>query len=141
MITAARVVQQLLVDLGLGVLGGTTGSWPIYKGYKPNTPDDCIVVYNSGAEMDGRIQSTGAEITHPAIQILIRSATDDAAESKGLAIQDVLQDIRRELVTVSSTTYLIQGIHRRTDLTPIGEEEKSRRRLFTINYVLTFGEN
>jgi len=45
--STAGIVQQLLIDLNLATDPTVGSEWPVYCGYEPDDPDDCITVYDT----------------------------------------------------------------------------------------------
>jgi hypothetical protein len=139
----ARIVQRLLVVLGLGVqqVAGSTVSWQVFAVNEPDVPDDALVVYDTAGIDQGRENLTGHRFEKYGLQILIRSATHDLGYAKSqylaVALDEGIYDNEVTLVNPDgsgNSTYLIKAVHRTSPVYSIGAASpKSKRRLFTIN--------
>lgn len=121
-----RIVAKLLVDRGIctdkafwssrskTAADDPTGAhdWPAYAGDEPDQPDNCVTVYRSADQLDGRVLSTGQNLKHPGIQIKVRGRTDDLAGLKAEALEDDLTKYATDQTVVMTdppATYLIQS--------------------------------
>lgn len=135
------IVAAVLKSLGLGVLRGETGAWPISINSEESSPDNVITVYDTEARPDGRVQPTGEQLSHPAVQIRIRARTQRTAFLKA---KDIAYNLDRVVyhtsVTIDGSTYCVQSISRSPSLNYIGKETTSTQRdLYTINaYVVAY---
>lgn len=133
----ADIIRQVIIDGGLGADSGLV--WPVNTGFLPDEVDDAIVVYDTSGIKDGRVMTTGEQVTHPGVQVRVR----------GISYPDVFkkaQDIAAELdntfgisIDMGADSYRISNISRIGDILPMGVEvDGDRRRFnFTINAVLT----
>lgn len=145
-VSAARVMQALLVELGLS--GGTTSSatWPTQAGIEPSSPANTITVFEIGAMSEGIIQKTGERILKPRCQIRIRSNATNGyqiAEDKGFAIQNALAAIKPEapvqVTTTNGKTVNVYSVVIDRDLLWAGQSEANNS-VFTIEARLNFRE-
>lgn len=137
----ARIIQQLLVDLGLGV-DNPDGTWPIFVNHMPDSPDNAIAVYDTDGKQFGRNSNEGERQEHYGIQIKVRQdRVDETVQRKIDAIKVAVDEtIYREDVTISSRTYLVQAFTRTSNVLQLGLEPVSRRRLYTINGTVSLWE-
>ena len=131
----ARVVRDLLIQLGLGTAAST---WPVYVSSEPSSPDNCITVYDTSGLDHGREHIGGERQEHNGFQIRIRSATPDVGWTRTSLIATTL-DTSTNLTTVviGTHTYLVQSITRKNGPLAIGKEAITNRNLFTINAVIS----
>jgi hypothetical protein len=139
-ISPAEIVRKYLIDQSTVVMGGTSGGWPSYYANKPENPDNLVAVYNTAPFIDGRVHNSGEVDEHAGIQVLIRGTDDRIAWAKGFDIQEKLRTIKRTTVIMPPETlgglsvrYMLWSFHRTQSLMFVGEEEKNRRRLYTVN--------
>ena len=135
----AQIVRQLLIDLSLGTLPSASGSWPVYATHEPNTPDDCVTVYDTAGTDDGRSMISGELWGHDGFQVRVRGKDHDTGWLKADAIQAGLaESVYDRTVRVSSSAYLVHAITRIGDVLTLGTEAPtSKRSLFTINATLS----
>ena len=131
----SEIIQNLIVDLGLGVLPSAGGSWPVYRASIPDAPDNVITVIRTAGRLQGRRQPTGETIEHYGIQITIRGTTPTIGDTKARAIADAFDtSVLRDSVTISSNVYVVQAITRASGPIPLGDESpESKRQIFTLN--------
>ena len=130
----AEIVRKLLVDLSLGTEPSAGGSWPVYDGQVPDSPDDCIVVLDTAGVMLGRLQPTGEQVEDYGVQVTVRAAKHEDGYPKAEAISHALdQTVRNTPAVIGGNMYLVYRLQRKTQALPIGKEPQSSRVLFTIN--------
>lgn len=133
----AEVLRAWMISQGLGSTVGQSQTWPVYAFNRPDSPDEVIVIYNTSAMLDGRYMRSGEVVEHPGIQVYLRGVTDASAWSKGIAIQDALEQLKNAAVTIGQNQYKLSAFSRTSSLTFIGQEEKNKRRQYTINGTVT----
>lgn len=134
----ADVVQQLLIDLGLGSLVSAESSWPVYAYSAPDTPDSLICVYDTQGRLFGRTQIDGILQEQSGIQIMIRSTSPTLGYTKAKTIADALDTQVAQIgVTVGSRSYVLASFNRTSGVLQLGTESPaSKRHLFTINGIV-----
>jgi hypothetical protein len=149
MASPADAVRLYLVRTGVAIPASqtpATGQWPITTGDLPTDPDNCLAVQDSGGFVRGRIQRDGRTVVFPNVIIVIRSVPYANGMNKGRQIMALFEKIGLPAdrggvgevsVTVESQTWVIHAAHLTVPTTKIGQEEKNRRQLFTINYRLS----
>lgn len=138
----ARIVRQLLVDLGQCILpeAKSTEYWQASVNVEPVAPDNVVTVYNTGAIEDSGINFDGTRVEHPTLQVRLRSTTDLVGYPKARAICVALDGVYRKVVTVNSVGYAVQRIKRTTDVIALGyDEPTSKRFVYTFNLSFTVG--
>jgi hypothetical protein len=115
-----------LVTEGVGTLGTN-----IFLGLMPDTPDECVVLYEYGGGAPGQV--FGSDNATPwessSVQVMARSATYAAARTKARAAYAALQKVANE--TLSGISFL------RVD--PVQspffvQRDENRRVYFSANY-------
>jgi hypothetical protein len=136
--TTAHVIAVLLKDLGLGVLRGTAGMWPISVNSEESSPDEVITVFDTEARPDGRSQH-GQVLTHQAVQIRIRGRDQRTAYVKAKAIAKKLdENVYHDTVAITPNSYCIQSFSRAAGIAYLGKEsDTSQRRIFVLNGYVT----
>ena len=139
----AEVVQQLLIDGGIGTTGdaldGALGAWPVYATIEPDDletiPDEIVVVYDTQGIDDLRTMIDGKLYTHHGVQLLVRSSNHSRGYAKAMAARNYLaESIRNTYTTVVETRYLVHAVTKIGDVLPIGTDPgTSKRLLFTVN--------
>lgn len=138
----ASILAQLLIDLSLGIAPSANGDWRSYANDMPDLltgPDSVLCSYDTTAIFDGRLMRGGDTIEHPGWQIRVRAMSFESGWAKAAAIANALDGVARRTVTVDATDFVIQGIHRRGNIIPLGHEDndRKRRQAFTLNGVMT----
>lgn len=141
----ADIVRSYLVDAGLGLLPGNE-PWPMHLPPMPDSPDNAVLFKNTAGLYDGRYMQTGEVITHPGVQVLVRSIDEPTAYQKAFQIARILDAVCRNYVTVETSTYFIQSLSRRGDIIPLTNNKDIReterlRSLYSINYITTIASD
>lgn len=138
----ADVIAQVLINLGLGTDPSGSGSWPVHVFTEPDSPDNCLTVYETTGESHGRDQITGETQEHYGIQVRVRSASPKTGYTKARDIAVKLaKNVLRTPVTIDSSTYLVQSVDKISNVLPVGmDAPESRRHLFTINSLTSVKE-
>jgi len=131
----ADIIRQLMVDLSLGTAPSAAGTWPVYVGQEPNTPDKCLTVYGTSSVHQGRVMDNGEVQERVGFQVRIRAANYVDAETKASAIAISFdQSIERTSVTVGANVYRVNSISRTSGPIDIGKNVPATKRdIFTYN--------
>jgi hypothetical protein len=136
----AEVLQQLFVNLGLGVLRSAhpESDWPIYVTLMADVPDNAICVHETAAQLDGRMMATGELLEHKGFQVMVRAKTHEAGFAKAEAFRIAMdQSVHNNTVILGSHIYGVQSITRRSGILSLGRDvSSSERQLFTINGIV-----
>lgn len=135
----ADILASLLVALIKGTNPDDNADWPIYISSEPNAPDNCITVYDTLGQDDGRSMIDGTLWQHYGFQVRIRATTHMVGHARASLIRDALslEVIQRE-VTIGANTYVIQAASRIGQVLYLGKiVPASMRSLFTVNGLLT----
>jgi hypothetical protein len=106
-------------------------------GFKPDTPDEVVVLYNTRGKMDGRDMRTGVMMTHPGIMFMVRAADEYAVFAKTNDIKEFIDAVRRNTVDIEDQRYRIDAITRTSDPIALGQETGNTRRLYSLNAIAT----
>lgn len=138
--SAAEVVRQLLVDLGVAD-DPPDGAYPARALGEEDTPDDHITVYNTTAARLGRVHTSGKFVQNPGFQVRVRSGDETTALVKADAIRTALSGVLRRTVTVDAVDHTVQCVSQLGEVIDLGvDTPQTRRRLCTLNGVLTYKE-
>ena len=137
----ADIVRRVLIDLGLGVDPPST-PWPVFASGEPDTPDNCITVYDTAGLDHGRSMIDGELFGHNGVQVRVRSNSHATGWTKADAIQTgMAKSVYQETVTISGQAYLVHAIAKIGDVLTFGKETPtSKRSLFTINALASIKE-
>lgn len=128
------IIRQLLVDLAVGTNYSLGGSWPVYDGSEPDTPDNCITVYGTDPEIQGHNLTDGEVTEQYGFQVRIRSVTNETGGSKAREIAQALdKNVNLTAVTISPSSYVVVAVTRGSGPIPLGKEPSTKRYLHTIN--------
>lgn len=134
----ADIIRYALVDLGAGTLPSLQQEWPIFVHLEPDTPDNCMVVYDTVGFLQGRLHPTGQFVNHYGFQVLLRTSNAKEGMIKLASVEALLNSVRRLEVSVEDAIYLVHSTTQRTPILPLGRDvDNSDRSLFTINYTVT----
>lgn len=131
----ADVVRWLLVALGLGTDPEGGDSWPVFAAGEPDSPDNCITVFDTVGTDDGRVMVTGEAVRHPGIQVRVRAKNHATGWAKADAIRTALaQSVYLEAVAVGGNHYLLHSASKIGNVLALGKESPvSKRSIFTLN--------
>ena len=118
-------IKDVLVAAGIGTFGGN-----IFIGSQPDTPDQCIVLYDTG----GFPPESGYKYDRPTIQISIRGEVGGYADAyaKAQLIKDTLHNWKSESWNVL-TRYI--GVWAMSDAMFLGQDDKHRPE-FSVNFLI-----
>jgi hypothetical protein len=138
----AEVLVPYFVYKGVGSVPGTNNPWPIYINFLADQPNEALVIFDTTGSVDGRDMRTGELLEKPGIQVMIRAMTNRNGVSKGRKIIQAIEQLYKFSVTLTQPTkqYVIHSLQRTSPVYPLGQEEGGSRLLYTINGLLTFGE-
>lgn len=132
--SAAEVIQQAVINFGLGAEPSATATWPVYSTNEPSTPDNCMTVYDTqgtddGQTMDGTLQA------HLGWQIRVRAKDHQTGFRKLQAIRAYLSEVARQpRVTIEGTSYVIWAFAKIGQVLSLGiDSPATKRSVFTLN--------
>jgi len=135
----AAIIQQLLLDLGLGTLVDNELPWPVYANHHPDSPDNSICVYSTEGQVQNRVQIDGGVNEAHGIQIRLRSVgpVDSYVKARSLLVALDTQ-VSNITVNVGDNHYVVNSIDRTSDVISLGmEAPTSERFLQTMNMLVT----
>jgi hypothetical protein len=155
----ADVLRWLLVQQGSTLLAqaggsgtlvidpGVLGDWPCFVGGEPDSPDNCVTIYDTQGRDEGRTNIDRERQEHPGIQFRIRSTTPLVGYQKAQQIAVAVDQIVFLLSAVPAyqglpaRTYSIPAVTRTTNVIPIGKDvPNTKRSIFSINAVMVLRE-
>lgn len=130
----ARLIAELLVNMGHAPAFGGSASWAVYVGNRPDTPNDIIAVFDTSGDVQGK-DGEGVVHEHPGIMIHVRAMEYAAGYEKIVAIALALAASVSATVTVDTETYAVGPFTRRAGVIPMGRVDNDRY-LWSINITL-----
>lgn len=129
----ADVLRRWLIGAGLG-LDPPSEPWPIFVGAEPAAPDNCVTVYDTLGRAGGFNMTDGERRESHGFQVRVRAAAYPTGYAKARAVAVALdKDTNFDTVAVGGINYLVHTVARTTDVIPLGQDQTSRRVLFTVN--------
>lgn len=115
--------------------------WPLYISHLPTGKDlrsNAGAIYDTSGILNGRYMSSGLQVSHPGIQIKIRSNSQQAGYMKIWNIARELALLQNALIDIDGNDYTVVAVKRMTDITFIGlEPGTSRRFLHVVNFIVS----
>lgn len=140
----ARILAAYLVAQSLATAHDSGSAWACFDNFMPDdeaVSDSAIAVYDTGGAQSGRQVSNGDPIEFPAVQVRIRSLSDDAAWAKAKAIAAAMNALTSGSVSLGGSDYTLRSVSQQSPVLPLGRERGPRRRVsLTINYLVTLTE-
>ena len=132
--SVAMVMQYLLVGESVGTLPEDGDNWPIFVGFKPDSPDSVIVLTDTTGVKDGRDMTSGEQFMHYGFQVLVRATTYPVGWAKAHAIAVVLDEsVDIENIEVGDNRYIVYAVSRQGGVLSLGREPGSQRPEFSFN--------
>ena len=135
----AKVVQYLLFDLSAASCSDPRDntSWPVFAHNEPNSPDNCVTVYDTQGVHQGKTQFDGEVQERHGIQIRVRAMNGATGRAKARQIAVALDPLKQKTVSVEAEgTYVICSFTRTSDVISLGKEPGTDRSIFTVNFTL-----
>lgn len=120
--------MSLLVDIKTLIPSGVAAASSIFIGDYPDTPNNIIALYQSGAA-DPSHTFTSREFEEPSFQVRIRNLSYGMAVIKAESIKDALDGLTDQLI--NGNRYI--SIFQQGDILPLGRDNKKRTDL-SINF-------
>lgn len=136
MTPAARIIRQLLLDLGHA---SASGDWQAFVADMPDQPFNCIGAFDTAGMQDGRLMA-GTQIIHDGVQVQVRGISYPIAWEKARDIALAMDtQSGTEVVVGTSETFIVTNISRKGAVNFMGMEDQGDRNtyLFSINACLT----
>jgi hypothetical protein len=136
----SAIVQQLLIDLALGVEPSgeiaVSPDWQVFDHKEPNRPDKCITVFDEEGEDDGRTNPDNERQTRDGVSIKIRGLIEDAF-LKANVISITLDSVSHRVVTIDATRYKIWTFIRKGQPRFAGDEPDRDLVSYTVNGLIS----
>lgn len=142
----SNVVQQALIDIGVGTTPAnpaTSAVWPVYVGDEPDLPDNVITIYDTAGVLHGREMNESEMLGMQGLQFRVRARTYPLGYEKISALAQEADLLYFRTVTIGAQTYLIHDIKRVSDpfqLPAPGKKEnvvRSERYVFIFNALIS----
>lgn len=134
----ADVLAKLLVDLGHAIDSQSAGDWPAFVNQEPNAPDKCVTTFDTTGRVGKRVHSNGYRPEFRGVQVRIRAHTQDAGWTRANRIAAALdEEVDWRTVALSGVNYLVCAVTRTSGVLPLGDEPGTKRKLFTVNGVMS----
>ena len=138
------IIQDLLVNaLSLGVAPPASGSWPVYLGSLPDSPDDLIFIKETTPVSQGRYME-GAHVRAYAASVTVRSNNYTKGDTRIRLISRNLTEPTHGLTfpltraSPTSGNYLIHNVSIASGPFHVGlESPQSKREVFALNILST----
>ena len=127
--------MSLLVDMKSLI---TAVNANIFLGDLPDTPDNCIALYQSGGQDAVHSLGAGVDETHetPTFQVRIRNTSYATANTQAESVKDILDGLVNQ--TINSNLYI--SIFMQGDINSLGRDDRNRINL-TVNFVAKVKRN
>lgn len=134
----ADVVRRVLIGMGLGVDPPST-PWPVRVDLEPHSPEECITVYDTTPQDDGRNQISGERWQHEGIQVRVRARDFPMCWDKACAVKEAMdEDASEEIVTLDGVRYLLHSFSKVSGPIRLGRDKPATgRAIVTINALVT----
>jgi hypothetical protein len=130
--TPADVLSRVLIAAGVGTDPPDSDPWPVYATDEPDTPDNCITVFDTVGMTWGSTMTDGVQQLHSGAQVRVRGRPQDDPYVKANEVAVALDAVNRSQVTISGTAYLVDAVDT-GDVISVGKEGGSGRRVCTVN--------
>ena len=132
------IVRHLIINLGYASLPSGGNDWPTYIAKEPDTPDNCITIYDTEGRQGPRDMPTGRRQENHGFQIRVRSSDQLTGYAKARTLAVALDEsVRLNNVIIDSSTYIVYVVSRSGDVNYLGRDSsQGYRNLFTINAVV-----
>ena len=129
----SAIVQQWMIDNGLGTDPAAASSWPIYSTFRPDRPDSLITIYDSAGKVTGKSMPDREVQEQYGIKVLLRDPSPVAGPTKARAIQTAFDAAYEDEVSLEGVTYLIHNFLRGERINTLGHETGNQRLLYSLN--------
>lgn len=135
----AKIVAELLITLESGTSPDFPNDpWPIYVDTEPSDPDNCITLFDTQPQDDGRAMFDGEDFDHLGITVRIRGTDKPTCLAKADAIKNTMAEtVYRNTVTLDAASYLVQCVSK-FKLVSVGKDSpKTKRSVYNINCMVS----
>lgn len=130
------VLRKLFIDNELGT--DLEGVWPIFEGFKPDSPDSCIVLIETASVSQGRYM-TGPRIRKYGCSVQLRTIKYTTGDDKSRSIAKALTETisyPASVTTEDSNEFSIHNVEVASGPLYIGPEPETRRNIWTLNLLV-----
>lgn len=134
----AKIMQKLLIDLGLASTVASGNTYPCFFSNEPDSPDNCFTTYNTDGRLQGRDMVSGEPLEVHGVQIRLRDIDVENGDDKLNGVAQRLSTVQRVEVSIGSYIFLVHAITQASTVMPIGfEAPVSKRAIWTLNLLMT----
>ena len=142
----AEIILEFMIDNALASRFNADSIWPIFYNFLPDTKNEgtstsvnqnALCVYDTSAQVLGRIMYDGEFKENHGIQIKVRAKSESVGWLKAKSILNSLDSVRRASVTISANTYIVHALSRSGDVQRLGTRQETNSKEFTLNYLVT----
>lgn len=132
----ADIVRWLLVGIGVGTdpTLSVLQPWPVYAADEPDEPDNCLTVYDTTPQDDGRVHTDGEVLRMHGFQLRIRAVDHPTGAAKLYAAQVTMTEANvGRTVSIGTARYTVFALSK-PSVGMLGKDmPNTARKLFTIN--------
>jgi hypothetical protein len=113
--------------------------WPAFYAQEPDSPDNCITVFDTTGQPDGRSMPDGEPVQHFGISVMVRGSDLSSTWVKANFIRNNLaKSVYYQQVTVDGATYLVECLSKLSQPIFQGKETNPKRLKYLLNALMTF---
>jgi hypothetical protein len=136
MITASRVVRELLLKSGL-VVADFSKDWCCVLKIMPDgvgVRDNLFAIADIEGALGDRYVSTGEIVMHPHVRIICRTTLYDVGYTKMLQVMDIMDIATNYEVKIENEVISLHKTSRQSGIVSNGLDATMRRYLFSLDY-------
>jgi len=139
--TSCLIMQKYLVAQELFTLPSDSDDWPLYVTSLPDNDNNAGLVVDNQDVIDGRLMSTGENIKHYAISVIVRASDYETGWLKAKSILTDFCAVQNITVVVGSNSYQLGAVTKNSGILSLGMEPGTKRRyMFRLNCNITLEE-
>jgi hypothetical protein len=132
--TPADVLSRLLIAAGVGSDPPGNSAWPVYAVDEPDTPDNCMTVFDTTGMVWGSTLIDGEQQLHSGAQVRFRGRNHAVAFLKANLAAVALDAVSQVQVSADGSTYRVDAVTT-GDVISAGKEPGTGRYIYTLNVV------
>ena len=136
--STARIVQEYLIDEGIGLAYSTTAKWAVASNLVYEKPQDLICVYDEQTRKRARMADR-TNLDDPVVSIHIRGVDYAESYAKGIEIMEAMDALRRHRWDGVTQYAVFKQASRQRGLLPFGRN-KNELWTFNLEYYLVINE-
>lgn len=130
-----EIIQQVLIDIGVGTNPPDGAQWPVFAPTEPDSPDNCLTVQEYTGIETGNDALSGQVYVHYGIQVRIRAEDPTIGSIKAHAIfKAINEDVNAHAVSLGSNLYCVDSMTTAGTVNHLGLfRPEMRLELYTVN--------